>query len=201
MLGDAGDQLRSGSIHVDDHRSTGRFACPHGLVFHEPFLGLMLTLGTVATLCQMASEMGIAHSHQGGGAYRADFRSKHWDEAHSSRALSGLVGLAWTRPILLPRLAPLIQQEITIRFVGGFPHGAQLQRLVAYRIAEAKQIAKAVAWLKQKLRTDTARPDRKLAARAQHEARLHFRAAFPQHHRHQPIAVPETAAPAGGHAS
>ncbi len=45
------------------------------------------------------------------------------------------------------RLAPLIQQEITIRLLTG-PHGPQLRHLVTAG-SPRQQIAKAVAWLKQ----------------------------------------------------
>jgi transcriptional regulator GlxA family with amidase domain len=48
---------------------------------------------------------------------------------------------------LVPRLAPLIQQEITIRLLTG-PYGSQLQHLVAAG-SPNHQIAKAVTWLKQ----------------------------------------------------
>ena len=50
-------------------------------------------------------------------------------------------------PALVDRLAPLIQQEITIRLLTG-PHGPQLQHLAANG-SPSQQIAKAVAWLKQ----------------------------------------------------
>jgi transcriptional regulator GlxA family with amidase domain len=50
-------------------------------------------------------------------------------------------------PALVPRLAPLIQQEITVRLLTG-PHGAQLRHLVTAG-SPGQQIAKAVAWLKQ----------------------------------------------------
>jgi transcriptional regulator GlxA family with amidase domain len=50
-------------------------------------------------------------------------------------------------PALAPRLAPLIQQEITIRVLTG-RYGPQLQYLVA-AASPSQQIAKAVAWLKQ----------------------------------------------------
>jgi transcriptional regulator GlxA family with amidase domain len=48
---------------------------------------------------------------------------------------------------LVSRLAPLVQQEITIRLLTG-PHGAHLRRLVSVG-SPSQQIAKAVAWLKQ----------------------------------------------------
>lgn len=50
-------------------------------------------------------------------------------------------------PALVPRLAPLVQQEITIRLLSG-RYGPQLRQLVAIG-SPSQQIAKAVAWLKQ----------------------------------------------------
>ena len=61
-------------------------------------------------------------------------------------ALVRLVKLL-AEPVLVPRLAPLIQQEIVTRLIGG-PHGPQLRHLVTAG-SPGQQIAKAVAWLKQ----------------------------------------------------
>ena len=72
-------------------------------------------------------------------------RSKALDAALLD-ALVRLVKLL-DEPALVPRLAPLIQQEITIRLLTG-PHGPQLRRLVTAG-SPSQQIAKAVAWLKQ----------------------------------------------------
>lgn len=63
-----------------------------------------------------------------------------------STALVRLVTLLG-EPALIPRLAPLIQQEITIRLLTG-PHGGQLRQLVTAG-SPSQQIAKVVAWLKQ----------------------------------------------------
>jgi predicted GIY-YIG superfamily endonuclease len=49
-------------------------------------------------------------------------------------------------PALVPRLAPLIQQEISIRLLAG-PHGPQLRHLVTVG-SPSQQIGRAVAWLK-----------------------------------------------------
>jgi AraC-like DNA-binding protein len=67
----------------------------------------------------------------------------------SERAQSALVRLVnlLDEPTLVPRLAPLIQQEITIRLLTG-PHGPHLRHLVIAG-SPGQQIAKAVAWLKQ----------------------------------------------------
>ncbi|MCY1536986.1 Bacterial regulatory helix-turn-helix protein, AraC family [compost metagenome] len=50
-------------------------------------------------------------------------------------------------PILMPRLAPLIRQEIIVRLLSG-PHCLQLQHLAADG-APSQQIARSIAWLKQ----------------------------------------------------
>jgi transcriptional regulator GlxA family with amidase domain len=80
-----------------------------------------------------------------------------------------------SEPHLVPRLAHLIVQEITIRLLTG-PHGAHLCHLVAVG-SPSRQIAKTVAWLRehfvQPLRVDD------LAVRSQMSAstfRQHFRA-------------------------
>jgi transcriptional regulator GlxA family with amidase domain len=78
-------------------------------------------------------------------------------------------------PALVPRLAPLIQQEITIRLLTG-RYGPQLQHLVAVG-SPSQQIAKAVAWLKQNF-TQVLHVD-DLAARTHMSSstfRQHFRA-------------------------
>ncbi len=108
----------------------------------EPFLGMMLTLDARSVL-QIASEMGEPRS-----------RREHAYRAISFEALDGVLLDPLVRlvnllgePALVPRLAPLIQQEITIRLLTG-PHGAQLRHLVTTG-SPGQQIAKAVAWLKQ----------------------------------------------------
>ena len=51
------------------------------------------------------------------------------------------------QPDLVPHLAPLIQQEITVRLLTG-PHGPHLRHIVTVG-SPSQQIATAVAWLKQ----------------------------------------------------
>jgi AraC-like DNA-binding protein len=108
----------------------------------EPFLGMMLTLDARSIL-QLASEMDEPRPRRD-DAYRAI----------SFTALDGTVLDALVRlvalldePRLVPRLAPLIQQEITVRLLSG-PYGPQLRHLVTAG-SPGQQIAKAVAWLKQ----------------------------------------------------
>jgi AraC-like DNA-binding protein len=108
----------------------------------EPFLGMMLTLD-VRAIVQIASEMDVPRSRRDDVSGSISFRAL---DAALLDALIRLVTLL-DEPIMVPRLAPLIQQEITIRLLTG-PHGSQLRRLVTAG-SPSQQIAKAVAWLKQ----------------------------------------------------
>ena len=136
----------------------------------EPFLGMMLTLDARSIL-QVASEMDECRPRRE-HAYRAiSF------EALDGTLLDPLVRLVKLlgEPALVPRLAPLIQQEITVRLLNG-PHGAQLRHLVTAG-SPGQQIAKAVAWLKQNFVQPLRGDD--LADRAHMSAstfRQHFRA-------------------------
>jgi AraC-like DNA-binding protein len=137
---------------------------------HEPFLGMMLTLES-RQIVQMAAEMQLPHSARQ-VAYRP-ISIETLDEFLLG-ALVRLVELL-DEPGLLPRLAPLIQQEVIIRLLAG-PHGPQLQHLAAHG-SPSQQIAKSVAWLKQNF-TQALRVD-DLAARAHMSSstfRQHFRA-------------------------
>ena len=107
----------------------------------EPFLGLLLTLDA-RHITQLASEMDLAQRPRE-RAYRS-ISVEPLDEALVD-ALVRLVEVL-DEP-LVPSLAPLIQQEITIRLLAG-PHGEQLRHLVAAG-SPSQQIAKAVAWLKR----------------------------------------------------
>ena len=108
----------------------------------EPFLGMMLTLD-VRAIVQVASEMDVSRSRRDDVSVSISFKAL---DAALLDALIRLVTLL-DEPALVPRLAPLIQQEITIRLLTG-PHGSQLRRLVTAG-SPSQQIAKAVAWLKQ----------------------------------------------------
>jgi AraC-like DNA-binding protein len=108
----------------------------------EPFLGMMLTLDARSIL-QMASEMDLPQPRRD-YAYRSI--SIETLDAALLDALVRLVKLL-DEPALIPRLAPLVQQEITIRLLTG-PHGPELRHLVTVG-SPSQQIAKAVAWLKQ----------------------------------------------------
>ena len=137
---------------------------------HEPFLGVMLTLNS-RQIVQTAAEMQLPHSARH-VAYRP-ISIETLDEFLLG-AVVRLVELL-DEPGLLPRLAPLIQQEIIIRLLAG-PHAPQLQHLAAHG-SPSQQIAKSVAWLKQNFRQALQVDD--LAARAHMSPstfRQHFRA-------------------------
>lgn len=134
----------------------------------EPFLGLMLTLD-VRHITQLASELDLTPRPR---AYQS-ISVELLDEALVD-ALVRLVEVL-NEPTLVQSLAPLIQQEITIRLLAG-AHGAQLRHLVATG-SPSHQIAKAVAWLKQNF-TQALHVD-ELAARTHMSPstfRQHFRA-------------------------
>jgi transcriptional regulator GlxA family with amidase domain len=89
-------------------------------------------------------------------------------------ALVRLVRLL-NEPALVPQLAPLLQQEITIRLLTG-PHGPQLRHLVTTG-SPSQQIARVVAWIKKNF--VQALPVDDLAQRAHMSPstiRQHFRA-------------------------
>jgi AraC-like DNA-binding protein len=136
----------------------------------KPFLGLLLTLDA-RQIVQLASELDLPQPSKE-RAFRP-VSIERLDRA-SLDALVRLVELL-DEPALIPRLAPLIQQEITIRLLIG-PYGPQLRQLVAIG-SPSQQIAKAVTWLKlnfaRALRVD------ELAARTHMSPstfRQHFRA-------------------------
>ncbi len=108
----------------------------------EPFLGMMLTL-EAHSIMQMAADIESAPTRKDHG-----YRSLSIEplDAALLDALVRLLALL-DEPTLLPRLAPLIQQEIIIRLLLG-AHGPYLRRLASAG-TPGRQIAKTVAWLKQ----------------------------------------------------
>jgi AraC-like DNA-binding protein len=108
----------------------------------EPFLGMMLTLDT-HTIVQLAADIEVAPMRKDQG-YRS--LSIETLDAALLNALVRLLALL-DEPALLPRLVPLIQQEIAIRLLVG-PHGPYLRQLASAG-SPGRQIAKTVAWLKQ----------------------------------------------------
>jgi AraC-like DNA-binding protein len=136
----------------------------------EPFLGLMLTLD-VRSILQIASEMDAPRARRDDAQRSISFETM---DATLLDALTRLVNLL-DEPALVPRLAPLIQQEITVRLLTG-PHGPQLRHLVMAG-SPGQQIAKVVAWLKQNFAQPLQGDD--LAQRAHMSPstfRQHFRA-------------------------
>ena len=108
----------------------------------KPFLGLLLTLDA-RQIVQLASELDLPPPSRERGFRTVSI--ERLDEA----LLDSIVRLVelLEEPALVSRLAPLIQQEITIRLLSG-PYGPQLRQLVAAG-SPSQQIAKSVAWLKQ----------------------------------------------------
>jgi AraC-like DNA-binding protein len=136
----------------------------------KPFLGLLMTLDARSIL-QLASEMDMPSVKQG-----VSFRSLSIEPLNIALldALIRLVRLL-DEPGLASRLAPLIQQEITVRLLAG-PHGPHLRHLVSAG-SPGHQIAKVVAWLKQNFAAAVEVDE--LAARAHMSPstfRQHFRA-------------------------
>ena len=136
----------------------------------KPFLGLLLTLDA-RQIVQLASELDLAQPSKERALRPVSI--ERLDQALLD-ALVRLVELL-DEPALIPRLAPLIQQAITIRLLTG-RYGPQLRQLVAIG-SSSQQIAKAVTWLKLNF-TQTLHVD-ELAARTHMSPstfRQHFRA-------------------------
>ena len=136
----------------------------------EPFLGMVLTLDA-RSVVQVASEMDVPPRRREDASRSITFETLDADLLDALVRLVGLLG----EPALVARLAPLVQQEITIRLLAG-PHGPQLRHLVTVG-SPSQQIARAVAWLKQHF--VQALPGDDLAARAHMSPstfRQHFRA-------------------------
>jgi AraC-like DNA-binding protein len=108
----------------------------------EPFLGMMLRLDA-RTILQLAAEMDAPRRPRD-AVYRTV--SIETLGADLLDALLRLVKLL-EQPDLVPHLALLIQQEITVRLLTG-PHGSHLRHIVTVG-SPSQQIATAVAWLKQ----------------------------------------------------
>ncbi len=108
----------------------------------EPFLGLMLTLD-VRSIMQIASELELPLPEKACSCQPVTIEKL---DTALADALIRLVNLL-DEPALVSKLAPLIQQEITIRLLTG-SHGPQLRHLVTAG-APGQKIAKAVSWLKQ----------------------------------------------------
>jgi AraC-like DNA-binding protein len=136
----------------------------------EPFLAMILTLDARSIL-QIASEMDLPPTR------RDDSRRSISVEELDAALLDALVRLVelLNEPALVPQLAPLLHQEITVRLLTG-RHGPQLRHLVTTG-SPSQQIARVVAWLKKNF--VQALPVDDLAQRAHMSPstfRQHFRA-------------------------
>jgi AraC-like DNA-binding protein len=107
----------------------------------EPYLGIMLRLDARA-IVTTAAEMALSHPGKD-NSYRA--MSLGQLDPLLLDAATRLVELL-SEPELIPRIAPLIEQEIIVRLLAG-PHGPQLRRLVANGSA-GQQIARSINWIK-----------------------------------------------------
>ncbi len=108
----------------------------------EPYLGLLLRLDARA-IALAALELKLPQSGQSNN--HAPMSIERLDPALLD-ALRRLVELL-DDPVLLPRVAPLIQEEIVARLVTG-PHGPHLRQLVT-EDSPNQQIARVVTWIKQ----------------------------------------------------
>ena len=109
---------------------------------NEPYLGLLLRLDA-RSIALVASDMKLT---------RPD-RSRTYEPISIERLDPGLLDAPrrlvnlLDEPLLLPRLAPLVEQEIIIRLLTG-PHGHYLWALTMEE-SPHEQIANVVAWLKE----------------------------------------------------
>ena len=135
----------------------------------EPYLGVRLELDA-RTIAQVATEMEFATPLKVSASRAMSVVTM--DECLQD-ALTRLIRLL-TEPQMIPLIAPLILQEITVRLLNG-EHGPNLRHLVAVG-SPSQQIAKVVAWLKQHYTEDVSMDD--LAAKAHMSPstfRQHFR--------------------------
>jgi AraC-like DNA-binding protein len=109
----------------------------------RPLLGLMLTLDP-RRVQEIASDMNVGSP---GRAQPCRTLSIEPLDAQLIGTLTRLVALLGESPILIARLAPLLQEEVVVRLLVG-PHGPQLRHLVSQG-TPSQQIANAVRWLKQ----------------------------------------------------
>lgn len=136
----------------------------------KPYLGLLLKLD-VRAVALAVSELNLPQSDQ--DRAEAPISVERLDPFLLD-ALGRLIDLL-DDPVLLPRLAPLIQQEIIIRLLTG-SHGSHLRQLIKEETPR-EQIARVVVWMKQNF-TTAIRVD-ELAAKANMSPstfRQHFRA-------------------------
>ncbi|WP_374033743.1 AraC family transcriptional regulator N-terminal domain-containing protein [Bdellovibrio bacteriovorus] len=107
----------------------------------EPYLGVLVTLD-MKSLMQTASELKLPRPKEG----PFDPLAIGVLDGPLMDAIRRLVELL-NEPELIPRLAPLIQQEINVRLLKS-SYGPHLQRLLL-EDAPIQQIAKVVNWMKE----------------------------------------------------
>ena len=135
----------------------------------RPFLSMLLTLETRA-LVQLAAEMELPPLPREAPPRAISLNPV---DAPLLDAVIRLVRLL-DEPALIPRIAPLVQQEIMVRLLSG-AHGPYLRHLLAAG-SPSHQVARAIAWLRQNFSSDVLMDD--LAARAHMSPstfRQHFR--------------------------
>ena len=135
----------------------------------RPFLSMLLTLETRA-LVQLAAEMELPPLPREAPPRAIALNPV---DAPLLDAVIRLVRLL-DEPALIPRIAPLVQQEIMVRLLSG-AHGPYLRHLLAAG-SPSHQVARAMAWLRQNFSSDVLMDD--LAARAHMSPstfRQHFR--------------------------
>lgn len=136
----------------------------------EPYLGVWLDLDA-RVISQLVSEMEFVRDLKPGSARALSVVDL---DKNLLDALCRLIRLL-DEPALLPTLAPLIQQEITLRLLHG-AHGPILRHLVTIG-SPGQQVARVISWLKLNFTQDVLVDD--LAAKAHMSAstfRQHFRA-------------------------
>ena len=135
----------------------------------EPYLGLRLELDA-RTITQLAADIDFAQPLK-----EASTRAMSVVTLDDGllEAVIRLVRLL-DEPLLIPRVAPLIQQEIVVRLLTG-PHGQTLRHLVTVG-SPGQHVAKVIAWIKQNFSAEVSMDE--LAAKAYMSPstfRLHFR--------------------------
>ncbi|MCH8619749.1 AraC family transcriptional regulator [Undibacterium sp. TS12] len=135
----------------------------------QPFLGMYLVLDALA-ITQCAANMSFTTPLKAASSLAMSVVTM---EDGLLDAITRLVRLL-DEPQMIPMLAPLIRQEITVRLLNG-EHGPVLRHLVTAG-SPGQQIARVIAWLKQNYTEDVAIDE--LASKAHMSAstfRLHFR--------------------------
>jgi AraC-like DNA-binding protein len=135
----------------------------------QPFLGMLLKLDMQA-LVQLAAELDLPPMPREQEPLAMSLSPMQESVLEAVVRLARLL----QEPQLIPKVAPLIQQEIMLRLLTG-PHGPHLRHLIASG-SPSHQVAQAIAWLKLNFSRDVLMDD--LAERSHMSPstfRLHFR--------------------------